>query len=273
MLMRGTKRKPCFYKTGLLVSLFFLIVQVNGFSGESGQPSSKPSSFTNPLGMQFIKVLPRSFTMGSPDTETGRHNTETLHVVTISNPFFIQRTEVTQLQWKTIMGQNPSGFDGENRPVENISWRDVQEFIERLNQRDKRVLYRLPTEAEWEYAARGGRKTPYYFGGDVEKLGHYAWYRQNASGQTHPVAQKGPNPLGLYDMHGNVWEWVQDFYGDYPESSAVDPTGPETGHIRVRRGGGWMSTRFSCRSAARSGNAEDYRVFSVGFRLVSEIKD
>ena len=147
---------------------------------------------------------------------------------------------MTQGQWQAVMGSNPSQFTGDpNRPVENVSWDDVQEFIRRLNAREGGATYRLPTEAEWEYAARAGTTTRWSFGDDASQLGRYAWHDGNAGGQTHPVGQLQPNPWGLYDMHGNVWEWVQDWYGKYASGTAVDPAGPSSGSYHVFRGGGW----------------------------------
>ena len=143
--------------------------------------------------------------MGS---DAGGSREQSAHRIEISQAFYLGKYEVTQAQWKDVMGKNPSGFKGDNRPVEEVSWEDVQEFIRRLNAREQGVTYRLPTEAEWEYAARAGSTTAYSFGDDTLQLGEYAWYWENADGTTHPVGQLKPNAWGLYDMHGNVWEWV-----------------------------------------------------------------
>jgi formylglycine-generating enzyme required for sulfatase activity len=167
------------------------------------------------------------------------------------------------------MGNNPSRFKGRNNPVEQVSWDDVQVFICRLNEREGHDRYRLPTEAEWEYAAKAGTTGVYSFGDDEDSLGRYAWYWDNSGNETHPVAQKQPNPWGLYDMHGNVWELVQDWYSDkyYSNSPSSDPRGPSSGSSRVLRGGCWISYAPSCRAAYRCINAPDPRSGSYGFRL------
>ncbi len=238
---------------------------------------SKPDtgkSFTNSLGMKFVPIPAGTFIMGSPPNEPGeRFDSQTQHKVTLTKGFYMQVTEVTQGQWKAMMGNNPSGFKicGENCPVENVSWNDVQEFIKRLNQKEKIRKYRLPTEAEWEYAARAGSSTTYYFGDDVNELDQYAWYKDNSGGKTHPVGELKPNSWGLYDMYGNVSEWCQDWFGTYPYNDIVDPTGPNTGSYRVNRSGCWdvPSTRC-CRSAKRSCDSPDTGYVCIGFRLVCE---
>ncbi len=164
------------------------------------------------------------------------------------------------------MGENPSLFQkGDDYPVENVSWNDVQEFINKLNQKGEGV-YRLPTEAEWEYSCRAGTDTAYYFGDDTGHLDEYAWYNNNSDRQTHPVGQKKPNGWRLYDMHGNVWEWCQDYYASYPSSPVTDPVN-EKGSGRVLRGGSWVNLAGNCRSASRYGNSPDNRYNDLGFRL------
>jgi formylglycine-generating enzyme required for sulfatase activity len=167
------------------------------------------------------------------------------------------------------MGTNPSKFKGRNNPVETVSWKKVQTFIQRLNEHDSANKYRLPTEAEWEYAARAGTTSAYSFGDDASQLGQYAWYRDNSDSQTHPVGLKQPNPWGLYDMHGNVWEWVQDWYGDYPKNAVTSSTGPSGGERRVVRGGSWVSVSDAgfLRSALRCSSTPDFYNVNVGFRL------
>ncbi len=215
--------------------------------------------------------------MGTSENEPGRYSNETLHRVTLKQGFYMQTTEVTQKQWKDVMGDNPSYFKecGDDCPVESVPWNDVQRFIEKLNLDSARLpvgersrTYRLPTEAEWEYAARAGSQTAYCFGDDAADLGNYAWYAENSDIKTHPVAQKQPNKWGLYDMHGNVWEWCQDWYGDYPSGDVADPVGPDSGSVRVFRGGGWGDLAQYCRSALRLGYSPDFRNFNLGFRLV-----
>src|SRR5262249_35065021 len=161
----------------------------------------------------------------------------------------------------------PSKFTGDkSRPVEQVSWEDVQEFIKRLNTRERGMaFYRLPTEAEWEYAARAGSSTAYSFGNNASDLGRHAWHDGNAGQQTHPVGQKQPNAWGLYDMHGNVWEWVQDWHSVYTSGPVVDPTGPASGALRVYRGGGWYVVARDGRSAIRGHGAPGLRRGSLGF--------
>ncbi|MBS1985146.1 MAG: formylglycine-generating enzyme family protein [Bdellovibrionales bacterium] len=220
--------------------------------------------------------------LGSPATEAGRNTDETLRDVTLTKPFEMQSTPVTQLQWAMVMKENPSYFKPKtpmdastgytqmnpNRPVEQVSWDDVQKYIAKLNELDPHHSYRLPTEAEWEYAARAGTTTAYSFGDSPAQIGEYAWDYQNAGNQTHDVAELKPNPRGLYDMHGNVWEWTQDWYGNYPAGAVTDPTGPPTGSHRVFRGGSWSSSPQYLRSARRGRNSPGLRSYSIGFRLV-----
>jgi len=164
--------------------------------------------------MEFVLIPAGTFTMGSPDSDSNAYDHEKpAHQVTISEPFYMGKYEVTQAQWKAVMGENPSRFKGDDHPVENVSWEDVQQFIQKLNAKEGKEACRLPTEAEWEYAARAGTTTIYSFGNNASQLGNYAWYDENSGNTTHPVGDKPPNPWGLYDMHGNVWEWVQDWYG------------------------------------------------------------
>jgi formylglycine-generating enzyme required for sulfatase activity len=209
------------------------------------------------------------FLMGSHD---GADDEQPLHTVRISKPFYLGQYEVTQGQWQIIMGHNRSRFQGDTTlPVERVSWEDVQEFLGRLNAKEGASTYRLPTEAEWEYAARAGTTTTYSFGNDTRQLEEYAWYRKNAGDHTHPVGQKKPNAWGLYDMHGNVWEWVQDWYGAYAAGTVVDPAGPSAGSERVRRGGSWYDAASSCRSAYRYEAAPSRRIVNVGFRLLQMV--
>jgi formylglycine-generating enzyme required for sulfatase activity len=219
------------------------------------------------FGLEHFALIPAgSFQMGSAN---GKPN-ERRHPVTISRPFWLQKTEVTQVQWQSVMGSNPSKFQGCPRcPVEQVSWDDIQGFLARLNKRGV-GRFRLPTEAEWEYAARAGTTGDYGGTGRLEDMG---WYRDNGGGRTHEVAQgKQPNAWGLYDMHGNVWEWVNDRYdaGYYERSSAADPPGPALGQYRDRvlRGGAWNSYGSVCRSAFRGSNKASFRDGDSGFRLV-----
>jgi len=231
--------------------------------------SNGSPTVTNSTGMNFAYIRPGSFMMGSPVNESGRYDDEKQHRVTLTKGFYIQVTEVTQGQWKAIMGNNPSYFSdcGDNCPVEKVSWNDAQTFISKLNRKEGGSRYRLPTEAEWEYAARAGSTTRFCFGKNKYGLPEYAWYDSRSGRKTHPVAQKQSNAWGLYDMHGNVWEWCQDWSGDYPSDSVTDPTGPSSGSLRVSRGGSWHHRRRHCRSASRGGSRPAYRGNILGFRL------
>lgn len=220
--------------------------------------------------IEFVLIEPGTFAMGSLETETGRFYGEgPVHQVTLRQPFYLGKYEVTQEQWEAVMGSNPSFFSGcgGDCPVEWVSWEDTQEFIAALNRQEGVNVYRLPTEAEWEYAARAGTRTAYYFGDDAAQLGAYAWYFDNADRTIHTVGQKRPNVWGLHDMHGNVQEWVADWYGEYPRGAVTDPRGPNTGTRRVLRGGGWFSLARLCRAADRGWDSPGYRSNGLGFRL------
>ncbi|MBF0628778.1 MAG: formylglycine-generating enzyme family protein [Magnetococcales bacterium] len=226
---------------------------------------------TNSLGMTFKRIPSGTFTMGSP-SEANQESIEVQHQVTISRAFCMQTTEITQAQWREVMGSNPSYFSscGDTCPVEQVSWNDLQDFFSRLNFRGEGT-YRLPTEAEGEYAARAGTTTAYSFGSSDSNLSNYAWWDSGVGGnasETHPVAQKLPNPWGLYDMHGNVWEWVADYWSDTYSSSAVtDPQGPSSGSSQVVRGGGWYNG-VGLRSALRYDNDPGLRYYGIGARVL-----
>ncbi len=236
-------------------------------------------TFTLPGGatMEMIYVAPGSFTMGSPSSEDGHEDDETQHRVTLTKGYWLGKYEVTQRQWESVMGDNPSIFKGPDRPVESISWDDCQKFIEKVDAASRRQLggeARLPTEAEWEYACRAGTVTAYSWGdalnGDKANCdGNYPCgttvkgrYRQ----ETADVGSYSPNAWGFYDMHGNVWEWCSDWYGSY-EGDATNPTGAASGVLRVLRGGGWLSLARSCRSALRYWFRPGDRDDDCGFRL------
>jgi formylglycine-generating enzyme required for sulfatase activity len=217
-----------------------------------------------------------TFFMGSPVNEPGRDSDERRHKVSLTRPFYIQTTEVTQGHWQAVMGENPSHFRdcGNTCPVEMVSWHDNQRFIARLNAMAGVQAYRLPTEAEWEYAARSGSKTALSNGiltvtgcAYDAKLDRIGWYCGNSGNKSHPVAQKQPNSWGLYDMHGNVWEWYHDWYGDYPSEPVTDPQGPASGLIRVNRGGSWWWFARFCRSANRIRYMPFNHTGDIGFRL------
>jgi len=216
--------------------------------------------------MEFILIPAGVFTLGAIDSYPDE---QPIHTVRISRPFYLGKHEVTQAQWEAVMGYNPSAWRGQrNLPVEQVSWEDVQEFLRRLNTEEGVARYRLPTEAEWEYAARAGTATAYSFGSDVSRLDEYAWYGGNAAHTSHPVGQLKPNAWGLHDMHGNVWEWVYDWYETYPTGMVIDPQGPAFGVSRVFRGGGRSNVAWRCRSSSRGYRPPESRLEAVGFRVL-----
>ena len=229
--------------------------------------------------MEMVWIEPGTFTMGSPDTDPFVWDWEKpQHQVMISRGFYLGRYELTQAQWHAVMGTTPwSGGKpyvqaNPNSPAVYISWKDVQELIERLNQAAGEEVYRLPTEAEWEYACRAGTTSWWSFGNDESRLGEYAWYNSNAwnvgKNYAQPVGTKLPNPWGLYDMHGNVYEWCQDWYASYSSSAQVDPTGPAAGSDRVLRGGYFYYNARITRSAWRFYMESFYRHSGFGARLL-----
>jgi formylglycine-generating enzyme required for sulfatase activity len=225
-----------------------------------------PPVFRNRIGMGFVLIPDGEFQMGSTD---GYDNERPVHLVRISKPFYLGKYEVTQRQWQAVMGENPSHFMGNlDLPVEQVSWEVAQKFVAKLNERESGERYRLPTEAEWEYAARAGSTTAYSYGNDSGRLGEYAWYDGNADGKTHPVGERKPNKWGLHGMHGNVWEWVQDWYGEYAAEAVTDPAGPAAGSSRVVRGGSWLNSARYCRSALRTLWHPGARHGYLGLRLV-----
>ncbi len=255
-------------------------------------PEPPEPRITNNINMTFVYIPPGEFMMGSPEDEPGRYDDEKQHKVTLTKGFYMQTTEVTQGQWKAVMGDNPSSFKdcGDDCPVENVSWDDVQEFINKLNLDSARFsvgersrTYRLPTEAEWEYAARAGTATAYFWGDKADcsrmmyendpgssedKCVEYIRKKGLTPDSTAPVMSYKANSWGLYDMHGNVWEWCHDWYGDYASGSVTDPIGPNSGSNRVRRGGSWDDNARACRSAYRNGDSPGLRLSGLGFRLV-----
>ena len=225
---------------------------------------------------RFRWIVPGTFTMGSPENEAERREDETQHLVTLRQGFWLADSACTQALWLAVMKNNPSYFDGEHdNPVEHVSWNDVQQFILILNSQLPDLQARLPTEAEWEYACRAGTTTPFSFGDSITS--EQVNYNSNilsvgAEGgryrdKTVPVKSLPPNSWGLYEMHGNVWEWCADWYGDYPVEAVIDPSGLVTEQRRVLRGGAWYSTAGGVRSAFRLGYDPDYRNYFIGFRL------
>jgi formylglycine-generating enzyme required for sulfatase activity len=228
--------------------------------------------------LEMVLIPAGQFLMGSSDSDKDARGAEKpQHQVRITKPFYLGKYEVQQEQWEAVMGNNPSYFKGPKNPVEAVSWNDCQHFLDKLNKRQGNPAgkFVLPTEAKWEYACRAGSKTRYCFGDDASKLDEYAWYGKNSDGKTHPVGEKKPSAWGLYDMHGNVWEWCQDWYGDgyYAKSPTDDPTGPATGSYRVIRGGSWISPAGGCRSAGRCRFLPGIRFYFLGFRVSLVLAD
>jgi formylglycine-generating enzyme required for sulfatase activity len=210
--------------------------------------------------MSFVEIPAGSFEMGSNLNASSDQSPE--HEVTISRAFEMQTTEVTQAEWRSVMGNDPSHFQGDDLPVDQVSWQDAQDFIRHLNKLDPGKGYRLPTEAEWEYACRAGSTDRGF-----PDLDEVAWWHKNSEDQTHPVAQKQPNAWGLYDMIGNVWELCADWKSPYPAGPVTDPQGPPHGYYKVSRGGSWFDVAAAANPAFRSVPDPDYRGNSMGFRL------
>jgi formylglycine-generating enzyme required for sulfatase activity len=226
--------------------------------------SNNPVSpvLTNSIGMKLKLLYPGRFTMGEGSDS---------HQVTLTKPFYLGVYQVTQEQYQKVMGRNPSHFKGARNPVESISWEDAIEFCRKLSEipEEKKAgqVYRLPTEAEWEYACRAGTTTNFSFGDGDSILFEYAWFDENSAKKTHPVGDKKPNDWCLHDMHGNVWEWCADWYGDYPKGAVTDPVGPVEGSHRVLRGGSWILVAARCESAYRRRDTTDDRHNYYGFRV------
>ena len=220
----------------------------------------------------FRWIEPGTFMMGSPKNEPGRSDNETQHKVTLTEGFWLAETTVTQALWEVVMGENPSHFKGATRPVEQVSWDDAQRFIAKMNGMKPELQMCLPTEAQWEYCCRAGTTTAFHFGGkndlNLERVNYSGeWDEWKDGGETKAVKSYSPNDWGLYEMHGNVWEWCQDWFGDYPAQPIVDPQGEEVGSSRVLRGGSWIIHGRLCRSAYRLHNDPGYRLNRIGFRL------
>jgi formylglycine-generating enzyme required for sulfatase activity len=230
--------------------------------------SSALQSFTEDLGnsvkLEMVRLPGGTFEMGSNDYDDEKPP----HQVKV-DAFAIGKYEVAQAQWQAVIGNNPSHFKGADLPVESVSWDDAVKFCQTLSNKTGKA-YRLPTEAEWEYAARAGSQTKYSFGDDANSLGEYAWFNDNSGGKTHPVGQKKPNAFGLYDLQGNIWEWVQDWYGkDYYQQRVFDnPKGPPSEQYRGLRGGSWGLISDLCRSAYRRTFGPFERNVSGGLRVV-----
>ena len=240
----------------------------------TSQPSPQPVPQITPQQVELNKLINNmvyvsggAFTMGATSEQGSDANDDEkpTHSVTISN-FYLCKYEVTQALWRAVMGNNPSSFKGNSLPVGNVSWNDCQTFISRLNNLTGKN-FRLPTESEWEYAARGGNRSRGYKYSGSNVLSDVAWYDDNSGSKTHPVGSKSPNELGLYDMSGNVWEWCSDWYGTYSSSSQTNPTGASSGSGRVDRGGSWLGGAWLCRSSNRDNIAPVGRDYDLGLRL------
>ena len=237
---------------------------------------------TNSIGMKLVYIPAGEFMMGSglsasqvasqyggnADWFTDEYPQ---HKVKLSKGFWMGQTEVTQAQYRSVMGANQSHFKGDSNPVESVSWNDAVEFCRKLSQKEGKT-YTLPTEAQWEYTCRAGTSTVFSFGSNESSLGDYAWYSSNSGHKTHPVGQKKPNAFGLYDMHGNVWEWCRDWYDPdyYNKSSMTDPENIQSNYNHVLRGARWMSNTGNCRSAYRGWDIPGARCMNGGFRVVME---
>jgi formylglycine-generating enzyme required for sulfatase activity len=311
-----------FVTVPLVIASFGMVL----FSQSSN--AQNPKEVTNSIGVRLLLIPKGSFQMGSTPEEKGSDDDEKQHSVTITHDYYLGVFEVTQAQYKKVMGKNPSYFQGnnvatripakkhpetgrtieeekiipvntDNHPVEFVSWEEAVEFCKRLSDlpEEKKAgrVYRLPTEAEWEYACRAGTKTAYSFGADRNVLKDFDWFGDNSGGKiinsdriweksredvdiyiekllenggkTHPVGTKKANPWGLYDMHGNVCEWCSDWYVNYPKQAITDPIGPKLGSFRVFRGGSWHYVAAFCRLAFRGRGAPSGRGFDLGFRV------
>jgi formylglycine-generating enzyme required for sulfatase activity len=270
-----------------LAFLFIFFSFPSQFLAQNAPKKGEDWIVTLPSGVAFemIYIAPGTFKMGSPADEAGREDSEKQHEVTLTKDYYLGKYVVTQELWEAVTGANPSKWKGTNLPVEKVSWADAMDFCKKLTEMERKSgrlpenwKYTLPTEAQWEFACRADTTTALNNGknldctdkdcrGESSNLAEVAWYDKNSDRKTHPVGLKKPNNYGLYDMHGNIWEWCFDWYADYPDNSAIDPLGPDKGTAHVRRGGSWGYYAKGCRSAARASYSPNYRLGSLGFRL------
>ena len=245
-----------------VVLIFLFLIGTPAF----GQQSKE---IINSIGMKMVLILPGSFLMGPPTNEVGSQ--VSLPLVTISNWYYLGTYEVTQDEYQKVIGRNPSRFIGGKNPVECVSWEDAVSFCRNLSELPQEKAagreYRLPTESEWEYSCRATSGDAYSFGDTADLLGEFSWFDRNATRQTHEVGEKKANRWGLYDMHGNVCEWCQDWYDFYPSTKETDPTGPISGSFRVRRGGSWSHQAKFCEAAYRYAGEPTNRSWVCGFRV------
>ena len=288
------------YSFLVFISYAFICMAIpTGVLGQDASSPPPPQTVTNSVGTKLVLIQSGRFTMGSQTSEEGSKEHETLHKVELTQPYYLGTTEVTENQWAQVMGpsmitemveerdpktkrfirkiekQSPNPMLGSQLPKTSVSWEEAVKFCQRLSElpeeKKEGRTYRLPTEAEWEYACRAGTSTAYSFGDRATSLGDYAWFvvnsKRNNIRTRYPVGTKKPNAWGLYDMHGNVWEWCSDWYGPYPEGFVTDPQGPSKGSVHVRRGGSWDCLAVDCRSAFRFGVDQYYRDNDFGFRI------
>ena len=270
----GTESKTVNILEGQTATLVGVLTTNSSSSVASGS-SLSGSTITIPvkkgISIDMVRVEAGTFTMGAapefPEMKDPDNDEKPAHQVTLTNDYYIGKYEVTQALWQAVMGNNPSEFKGDKLPVEQVSWYDCQDFLSKLNSITGKT-FRLPTEAEWEYAARGGKKSRGYQYSGSNNISDVAWYYYSNGSKTRAVGTKQPNELGIYDMSGNVWEWCQDWKGSYSSSSQVNPTGANSGSYRVFRGGSWLYSARFCRSSFRSNNTPGYRNDNLGLRLV-----
>ena len=272
---KATKKKATFVVTIVVVAIvsIWLMIPSNKNKVEEEQAKITEASYSkgiltvNGIKYNMVRVEDCTFRMGATSEQDcdAYDIEEPVHSVTLSS-YYIGKTEVTQALWKAVMGSNPSKFKGENLPVENVSWDDCQVFVRKLNSLTGQN-FRLPTEAEWEFACRGGNNSLGYKYSGSDNIDNVAWFDCNSGRKTHFVATKSPNELGIYDMSGNVWEWCSDWYDKYSSGAQTNPKGPESGSFRVYRGGGWGSRTGRCRSSLRDNNYPTFRDCGVGLRL------
>ena len=267
----GTDSKTVSILEGQTASLLGVLT-TNASSSVASGASSSGNTITIPvkdgISIDMVRVEAGTFTMGATAEMKDPWNVEKpTHQVTLTNDYYMGKYEVTQALWQAVMGNNPSNYKGDNLPVECVSWDDCQKFISELN-RITGKTFRIPTEAEWEYAARGGKKSRGYQYSGSNNLSDVAWYSDNSGKKTHAVGTKQPNELGIYDMSGNVEEWCQDWYDNYSSSSQTNPTGANSGYVRVIRGECWASYAWRCRSSFRNYGAPGEDAAGLGLRLV-----
>ncbi|MEI6534561.1 MAG: formylglycine-generating enzyme family protein [Verrucomicrobiaceae bacterium] len=271
-----------------MLALIFAVAAAGGIRGNTCSSEAHPVPTPNPpqtgdvraveLGggvkLDLVWIPPGEFVMGSSFDEDGRAPMESFrHPVRLTRGFWMGRYPVTQEQWERVTGGNPSYTKGPSLPVEQVNWSDCQNFLQQINSilESGHLTAALPTEAQWEYACRAGTQTRYYLGDNVHDLDRTGWFSGNSGYKPHPVGQKEKNKFGLHDMHGNVWQWCQDWMDAYPRTPSVDPTGPDSGNARVLRGGSWGSDQDACRSACRFCYPPDYRIITAGLRIVAMV--